>query len=151
MTDQEIADTDVFITRAFDAPRELVWRFWTEPTLLAGWFGPTGFHVPIGTIDIDMRSGGSWSLTMVDDESGQEAPFSIRLLEVVAPQYFVGVAEADTAHGRLHDIRLRVEFHDHGDKTRVTLHQGPFTAEFCDLTTDGWMLSFTRLDKELSK
>ena len=154
MTDQRpagIADTDVFITRAFDAPRDLVWRFWTEPALLATWFGPTGFHVPIASIDIDMRPGGRWNLTMVDDVTGEEAPFSVILLEVEAPDHFVGVAAADTLHGRLDDITLRVQFHDHGDKTRVTLHQGPFTAEFRDLTTDGWMLSFTKLDQELSR
>jgi hypothetical protein len=35
---------------------------------------------------------------------------------------------------------LRVQFHDHGD-TRMTLHQGPFTPEFRDLTRAGWMHS----------
>ena len=39
------ADTDVFITRAFAAPREVVWRFFTEPEYLARWFGPVGVHV----------------------------------------------------------------------------------------------------------
>ena len=143
MTD---TDTDVNITRAFDAPRELVWRFWTEPELLSRWFGPTGFHVPVEEIDIDMRPGGRWNLVMVGDETGERAPFAMDLLEVEPPEYFFGnlVNPADSPF--LPGMQLRVQFHDHGEKTRVTLHQGPFTPQFRDMTIDGWELSFLKLD-----
>ena len=43
-------------------------------------------------------------------------------------------------------VVLRVWFHDHGDKTRITLHQGPFTAEFRDMTAEGWEESFQKID-----
>jgi hypothetical protein len=46
-------------------------------------------------------------------------------------------------------IRLRIWLHDHGDKTRMTLHQGPFTPEFRDMTVDGWNESFVKLDAAL--
>jgi hypothetical protein len=39
-----------------------------------------------------------------------------------------------------------VQFHDHGDTTRLTLHQGPFTDEMRDLTFEGWNQSFEKLD-----
>ncbi len=141
-----IADTDVYITRAFDAPRALVWRFWTEPELVSKWFGPDEVHTPVEKISIDMRPGGHWNLVMVDNATGAEYPVRSTILEVVEPEYFIGSAEADTAEGPLEQMRLHVQFHDHGEKTRVTLHQGPFTAEFRDMTTTGWDVSFVALD-----
>lgn len=52
------ADTDVFITRAFAAPRDVVWRFLTEPELLAQWFGPTGVHVDSASVIVEPRRAG---------------------------------------------------------------------------------------------
>ena len=149
MTDQRptgIADTDVYITRAFAAPRALVWRFWTEPELIATWFGPDEVHVPADKVSVDMRPGGHWNITMVDNATGAEYPVRARILEVVEPEYFIGETEAETAQGPLEQVRLQVQFHDHGEKTRVTLHQGPFTAEFRDMTAAGWEASFVKMD-----
>ena len=152
MTDRPagVADTDVFITRAFNAPRDLVWRFWTEPELLSTWFGPSTTHTPVDKIEIDMRPGGVWNVTMVDNETGAEYPIRSTVVEVERPVYFLGEASADTQEGLVERMFLRVEFHDHGDKTRVTLHQGPFTAEFRDMTAAGWEESFVRMDGELA-
>ena len=145
MTDID-TDSHVNITRAFSAPRDLVWRFWTEPELLSRWFGPTGFHVPVEEIDIDMRAGGRWNLVMVSDETGERAPMRTDLVEVERPEYFLGDERTAPDSGFLDNMQLRVQFHDHGEKTRVTLHQGPFTREFRDMTIEGWELSFLKLD-----
>ena len=152
MTDRPagIADTDVFMTRAFNAPRDLVWRFWTEPELLSTWFGPHTTHTPVEKIEIDMRPGGVWNLVMVDNETGEEYPFMNDVVEVDAPVSFVLRGHGDTARGLPETLFVRVEFHDHGDKTRVTLHEGPFTAEFRDMTITGWDESFAKLDGELA-
>jgi uncharacterized protein YndB with AHSA1/START domain len=149
MTDDRptgIADTDVYMSRAFAAPRDVVWRFWTEPALLARWFGPTGFHVPVESVDIDMRPGGRWNLDMVSDETGERFPLRTDILEVERPEHFVGDAVADTDTGFLENMRLRVQLHDHGAWTRVTIHQGPFTPVLRDRTIEGWELSFQKLD-----
>ena len=154
MTDHRpagIADTDVYITRAFSAPRDLVWRFWTEPELIAKWFGPDDVHAPADKISVDVRPGGHWNVTMVDNETGAEYPVRATILEVVAPEYFIGSQEADTSAGFLGNMRLHVQFHDHGDKTRVTLHQGPFTAEFRDMTIAGWEASFVTMDAAIAE
>jgi uncharacterized protein YndB with AHSA1/START domain len=54
--------------------------------------------------------------------------------------------KASTEQGDVEDVILRIQFHDHGETTRMTLHQGPFTPEFRDLTRDGWLQSFDKLD-----
>jgi len=145
MTDPVVADTDVYISRSFAAPRAVVWRFWTDPTRIAEWFGPTGFHVPPDTVQISLEPGGAWNLTMTDG-AGMFAPIRGTIVELIDEELLVVRLDAETGVGDLSAVLLRVQFHDHGDRTRVTLHQGPFTAEQRDLTTEGWELSFVKLD-----
>ena len=147
----EATDTDVFITRAFAAPRDVVWRFLTEPALLAQWFGPVGVHVDSASVIVEPHVGGRWELDMVDDASADRFPFRARLTVVIPPEYLEGLASAEAELGTLTDITLRIWLHDHGDKTRMTLHQGPFTPEFRDLTRDGWMSSFEKIDAVLEE
>jgi len=144
------ADTDVFITRAFDAPRDVVWRFFTEPALLATWFGPVGVHVDPTSVEVDLRVGGVWNLDMVSDESGERYPLRARLTDVVPPEYLAGELEADAADAPVRGVTLRIWLHDHGDKTRLTLHQGPFEPQFRDVTRDGWLESFGKIDAALA-
>ena len=137
------ADTDVFITRVFAASREVVWRFFTEPAYLAKWFGPATVHV-------ELRAGGAWDLDMVDDASGDHYPLRVRLTTVIPPEYLEGSASADAQDGEIRDVTLRIWLHDHGDKTRMTLHQGPFAPEFRQPTVDGWTESFHKVDDLLA-
>jgi len=138
-------DTDVFITRAFDAPRDVVWKFFTEPALLATWFGPSSVHVDPASVEIDLRVGGVWNLDMVDNETGEHYPVRSELTAVVAPEYLEGQVVSPAGV-----VTLRIWLHDHGDKTRLTLHQGPFSAEFRDMTSDGWLESFLKIDAEIA-
>ena len=145
MTEPTVAETDVYISRTFNAPRAVVWKFWTDPQRIIEWFGPTGFRVPLETVTIEPRTGGAWNLTMTDD-AAMVAPIRGTIIEIVDEQLLVVRLDADTGVGHLTEVVLRVQFHDHGDRTRITLHQGPFTAEQRDLTSEGWELSFTKLD-----
>jgi uncharacterized protein YndB with AHSA1/START domain len=142
----QVLDTDVYITRAFNAPRDVVWKFFTEPEYMAKWFGPAGVHVDPDTVKVDLRAGGSWNLHMVDDASGEHYPIETVLTVVIPPEYLEGRASAQAQAGPIEDVTLRIWLHDHGDKTRMTLHQGPFTPEFRDMTADGWTQSFLKVD-----
>jgi uncharacterized protein YndB with AHSA1/START domain len=53
-----VQDKEVTITRTFNAPRELVWKAWTEPDRIAQWFGPKGW--PMTVHNMDLRVGGSF-------------------------------------------------------------------------------------------
>jgi uncharacterized protein YndB with AHSA1/START domain len=141
-----VTDRDVYISRSFAAPRATVWKFWTDPAHLAEWFGPTGMHTPVEAIEVDLREGGSWSLGMTNDTSGEIYPLSATITKAIEPEYLEMVVSAQSSAGDLEDIVLRIQFHDHGDSTRMTLHQGPFTPEVRDLTADGWNQSFARLN-----
>ena len=53
---------ELIITREFDAPRERVWKAWTDPEMVKRWWGPEGFTAP--SIKIDLRVGGRYIFAM---------------------------------------------------------------------------------------
>lgn len=50
------------ISKVFNAPRETVWKYWTEPEHVKEWWGPEGFFAP--NISIDFRVGGKYIYAM---------------------------------------------------------------------------------------
>ena len=54
------ADQEVLITRIFDAPREQVFKAWTDPDEVAAWYGPEHMDIPAREVRIDLRVGGRW-------------------------------------------------------------------------------------------
>lgn len=59
----------ITITREFDAPRELVFRAWTDPTLAAQWLGPRSIRTEV--THWDCRRGGSWAYAATRGETGE--------------------------------------------------------------------------------
>jgi uncharacterized protein YndB with AHSA1/START domain len=59
---ENVAKREVVITRIFDAPRDLVFKAWTDPKHMARWWGPMGFTNPI--CELDARVGGAWRIVM---------------------------------------------------------------------------------------
>lgn len=55
-------DSNLFVTRVFDAPVERVWQAWSEPEMVKKWWGPTGFTVPV--IEMDFREGDTSLVSM---------------------------------------------------------------------------------------
>jgi uncharacterized protein YndB with AHSA1/START domain len=137
-------EKDVHISRTFDAPIAVVWRFWTEPDMLAQWFGPHGIAVDPATVTVEPKAGGAWNLTMHDDHGVY--PIAATIVEADEPHYLEILMSAQTEHGTLDDVLLRIQFHDHGERTRMTMLQGPFTPGDRELTENGWTESFEKLD-----
>jgi uncharacterized protein YndB with AHSA1/START domain len=79
---------EITITRVFDAPRELVWRAWTEPERLATWWGKRGWNAKLDSIVIDARPGGLFHVTTVNAE-GVEMTTEGTFAEVVEPERLV--------------------------------------------------------------
>lgn len=74
------ADRDLVMTRLIDAPREKVYRAWTEPHLLKEWFAPLPYTTP--AVELDVRPGGT-SLVVMRDPDGRDCPNRGVYLEVV--------------------------------------------------------------------
>jgi hypothetical protein len=74
------SDTEILITREFDAEPHLVYRAWTTPELVARWWH--GDQGSVTSIDIDLRVGGRWRYVMVAND-GSEAAFHGDYREVV--------------------------------------------------------------------
>jgi uncharacterized protein YndB with AHSA1/START domain len=79
---------EITVRRVFDAPRELVWRAWTEPDQLVRWWGPPGWSTDVSTVTMDVRPGGAFRLTSVNEE-GAEMPVVGVYREVVEPERLV--------------------------------------------------------------
>ncbi len=56
------AEQTLVIKRTFDAPRDLLWKVWSDPVQAKNWWGPEGFTAPI--VELDMRPGGKWRAMM---------------------------------------------------------------------------------------
>src|SRR5688500_7074971 len=79
----------ITITRVFDAPRELVFKAWTEPAQFAEWFGGRDATIPLETVEMDVRPGGHWRATMFAGPERTEIPWKGVYREVVPPERLV--------------------------------------------------------------
>ena len=88
---------EMTVTRVLDAPRELVWKAWTEPDQLARWWGPRGWSNPLETITMDVRPGGAFRVISVSDEDGTEMTTQGVFREVDEPERLVLEERAENA------------------------------------------------------
>ena len=149
-TPVQTADQQITITRVFDAPRELVFRAWTDPDQVARWFGPAGLDTPRESVEIDARVGGRFQLRMV--KPGSEAEYRLRyeIVELVEPELLVLRSEPMPEVGLHHPTVARIELHDEDGKTRMTLTDGPYTEEGGGGAGAGWASSFDKLEALLA-
>ena len=79
-------DTQIHVTRDFDAPRHLVYRAWTTPELIKRWWHAKRGRATVA--DVDLRVGGKWRWVMVTD-SGHEVAFHGEYREIVPNERLV--------------------------------------------------------------
>jgi uncharacterized protein YndB with AHSA1/START domain len=125
---EAIGTQEITITRVFDAPRELVWKAWTEPEQLAQWWGPPGWTNPLETVKMDVRPGGAFRVTSVSDEDGTEMTTSGAYREVLEPERLVLEEPAEDAWHE-HAVSV-VTLTDLGDgRTEIVLRATIHTTE----------------------
>jgi uncharacterized protein YndB with AHSA1/START domain len=141
---------DVRITRIFDAPRERVFKAWTDPDEIAAWYGP-GEHVstPRDKVRIDLRVGGRYELTMVMRDGGAEFPVGYDILELVEPELLVMRSDPMPQAGMHEPTILRIELHDEDGKTRMVLSDGPYPAGGGHAEA-GWNAAFEKLAERVA-
>ena len=151
MSEGTKAEREITITRVFDAPRELVWKAWTDPEQFSRWWGPRGLHTPLETVEMDVRPGGVFRATMVMDDGSGEFPSNGVFREVEEPERLV-FAEEDPDHPDIDGMRTEVTFKDLGDgRTEVNVSSMMITTEdFPEQAKAGWTSSFEKLDELLA-
>ena len=155
-------ETELAITRVFDAPRELVWKAWTDPDQVARWWGPKGFTAPSCTIDF--RVGGKYLFCMRSPEGKDYWSTGVYreitpLKKIVCTDSFAdeeGNVVPATHYGMSPDIQLEmlvtVVLEDLGGKTKMTLrHAGLPAGPHQDGAQQGWSESFDKLEASLAE
>jgi uncharacterized protein YndB with AHSA1/START domain len=128
------------VTRVFDAPRDSVFRWWSQAETLQQWSGCK--DATRCDVEMDFRVGGSFSQTM--QIAGAAEPFTITGVyeEIVVPvriRYRLDMGMAVT--------NVRIEFLEEGNRTKVVLTQEGFpNEEMCKIVTHGTGESFDKLD-----
>lgn len=148
------------ITRVFDAPRELVWKSWTEPERLVKWWAPKNFTTP--HFKVDLRVGGKFHGCMRSHE-GKDFWITGTYKEIVPFERIVctdsfsdekGNVVPASHYGMPADFPLEmlitVTFEESGNKTKMTLvHTGVPAGNIGEMTACGWKEMFDKLAKSI--
>jgi uncharacterized protein YndB with AHSA1/START domain len=136
------------ITRVLDAPRERVWREWTEPERFADWFGGPDAEVPLDTVAMDVRPGGAWRATMF--AGGREIRWTGEYVEVDPPGRLV-LTISDQPGDAPHELVV-VVLSERGDgRTEMLVEQhGTLPPEVYDAARNGWGAFLDRIAERLA-
>jgi uncharacterized protein YndB with AHSA1/START domain len=155
------SDREIVITRVFDAPRELMWKAWTDPEHVKRWWGPKGFTSPV--CKNDLRVGGVYLYCMRSSE-GQDFWSTGVYRALIPPEQIVATDSfADERGNRVPashygmgedwpaELLVTVTFEAVEGRTKLTLrHSGIPAGQMSDLTEAGWKESFNKLATTLS-
>jgi uncharacterized protein YndB with AHSA1/START domain len=147
---------DLVIEREFDAPRDLVWKVWTDPAMAKEWAGPRGFTAT--HMEQDARVGGKWRLCLHSDgfDQGDGVLREQNLWqggefrEIVPPERVVYTFAWDNPADvgldlKPHETLITITFAERGNKTAMTFRQEFFlTAGERDGHNKGWNSAFDK-------
>ena len=146
----QFGERTVTLTRVYDAPRQLVWRAWTDPKHLANWFGPRGFTSSVP--ELDVRVGGALRIVMPGCD-GNDYPMKGEFREVVPPArlVFSNIA-VDNDDNHLLEGEATVILEEQDGKTRLTLVTHavglvPIAQQMLAGMEAGWSQSLDKLAK----
>jgi uncharacterized protein YndB with AHSA1/START domain len=140
-------ETAIEIGWIFAAPREEVWKEWTEPERFADWYGADA-EVPVETVEMDVRPGGKWQLVM--RAARGTIHWDGEYLEVEEPERLVFTV-SDEPESDLYG-RCTIELTDLGEgRTEMRFEQtGPLPPGAYKAAREGWMTFFRKVDGRLA-
>ncbi len=147
-TPGRVIPNELTLTRAFDAPRDLVFKAWTDPAHVAKWWGPSGFTTAMKTWEPCF--GGAILLDM-NAPNGVVYPMSGRFVEVAPPERIAFISSALDQDGKaIFEVMNRITLADELGKTRLTLHtlvllKRPEADQYLKGQKAGWTQSLDRL------
>jgi len=150
---KSFGEREVTITRLVDAPRPLVFKAWTDPAMLAQWWGPKGFTNPV--CEFDARLGGRFRIHMRAPD-GTIYPMRGEIREFVPMERLVFTNMAvDAGNKPIIEGLTVVTFADEGGKTRLTVQtRGTAVVEYAVAHLQGmemgWTMSIDKLEAYLA-
>jgi uncharacterized protein YndB with AHSA1/START domain len=144
----------VTLTRVLNAPRDLVWRAWTDPKHMAQWFGPHGFTSTVP--ELDVRAGGALRIVMHGPD-GNDYPMKGVFREVVAPERLVFSNIAiDNNGNHLLEGETIVTLTEQGGKTTMMMKSHavglvPIAPQMLAGMEAGWTQSIDKLAELVAK
>lgn len=108
---------EYFITREFDAPRELVFKVFIDPKLIPLWWGPREFSTTVQVLEI--KSGGVWRYVHTDEQGNQNGFYGV-YHEITVPERIIQTFEFEGLPEKGHVILSTILFEElPGNRTRV--------------------------------
>jgi uncharacterized protein YndB with AHSA1/START domain len=138
---------ELTITRTFDAPRELVYKLFTEPEHIVHWMGPRDFAARNFTQDA--RVGGKWRGMLHPLKGGRDLWQGGTFLEIDPPRRVSYTFAWDDENGNpSEETVVTLDFEAQGSRTRLTFHQTGFTsAGERDGHQGGWNETFDKFEE----
>jgi uncharacterized protein YndB with AHSA1/START domain len=146
-----VAEPGITITRIFSAPRERVWQEWVEPERFSDWFGGPEAEVPLSSVSMDVRPGGSWRLTMFAGPARHEIHWHGEYREVIEPERLVFTITDQPADDTVELITVVLSDLG-GDRTEMLFRQsgGTLSPEEYERAGQGWGGFFDRISERLA-
>jgi uncharacterized protein YndB with AHSA1/START domain len=150
---QTYGEGKVAITRVFNAPRALVWQVWTDPKMMAQWFGPRGFTSSVP--QLDARAGGALRIVMHGPD-GNDYPMKGVFIEVSPPErlVFTNIAlDKDGNHLLEGETTMTLTEQDGKTTMRLTSHavgRVPMATQMLAGMEAGWTQSIDKLGEMLA-
>ncbi len=110
------SEREIVMERVFDAPRELVFKAYTDPDLIPKWWGPSRYTTTVDKLDV--RVGGAWRFVQRDAD-GNEYAFNGEYREIAPPGRLSYTFEFEGMPG--HVLLETVTFEEQGGQTKVTV------------------------------
>ena len=131
------------LSRTLDAPREQVFRAWTDPESMKQWWGPNGSSTP--TAEVDLRPGGAYRVVM-ESLAGPTLVVSGVYREVTPPSRLVYTWRWENGIPDSLETVVTVEFDERGAQTEIRITHGGFPADdAAPLYQAGWEEALARL------
>ena len=150
-----------FVTRTFDAPRDLVWKAWTEPERLRQWWGPNGFTSPVARTDLRIGGRYLWGMRSPD---GQDFFSTGVFREIVEPERLAFTDSFADAEGNVVPAShygmpgdwpaenvMTVTFEERDGRTAVAVREEGIPEEMRGPSEEGMRESFEKLADYLKK
>ncbi len=138
------------ITRVFEAPRDRVWKEWTEPEPFADWFGGSDCVVPLDTVSMDVRAGGSWRATMFCEPGRRQIQWKGEYREVVEPERLVFTISDQPGEDAYELITVVLADLGDGRTEMLFQQQGRLSDEQYERAGEGWSSFFDHIAARLT-